>query len=115
MAIRIDPDGNETRALSDIVDFGGQGVLEVGCGDGRVTWRYAGKTGHVTAIDPDAARIALAKEQLPDHLQGRVEFQINAFEDLASATPAAAFDIVMLSRALYTTAWFMPLRKLTAC
>jgi 2-polyprenyl-3-methyl-5-hydroxy-6-metoxy-1,4-benzoquinol methylase len=100
MAIRTDPDGNETRALSDIVEFGGQRVLEVGCGDGRVTRHYADRARHVTAIDPDAARIALAKEQLSSQLQGRIEFQTIAFEDFASATPASAFDIVMLARSL---------------
>ena len=75
MAIRIDPENNETRALFDMVNFSGQHVLEIGCGDGRVTWRYADKAAHVTAIDPAAKQIALAREQLPSQLQDRIEFQ----------------------------------------
>jgi 2-polyprenyl-3-methyl-5-hydroxy-6-metoxy-1,4-benzoquinol methylase len=100
MAIRIDPENNEAPALFDIVDFTGRSVLEIGCGDGRVTWRYADKAGHVTGIDPDAGQIALAREQLPRHLQGRIELQAIAFEDFASASEASAFDIVILSRSL---------------
>ena len=36
MTIRTDPENNETRALLDMANFGGQHVLEIGCGDGRV-------------------------------------------------------------------------------
>jgi tRNA G46 methylase TrmB len=43
MAIRIDPENNETPALFDMVNFSEQRVLEIGCGNGRVTWRYADK------------------------------------------------------------------------
>ena len=38
----LDPEGVETRVLHDLVDFRGKDVLEIGCGDGRMTWRYAG-------------------------------------------------------------------------
>ena len=65
MVIRIDPENNETLALFDMANFSGQRVLEIGCGNGRVTWRYADKAAHVTGIDPDVKQIALAREQLP--------------------------------------------------
>ena len=100
MAIRIDPEHNETRALFAMADFGGQHVLEIGCGDGRVTWRYADKAARVTAIDPSARLIAKAREDLPGRLQDRVEFQEMAFEDFASASPASVFDTVILSWSL---------------
>ena len=41
MTIRTDPEGNETATLFDLVDLDGAEVLEIGCGDGRLTWRYA--------------------------------------------------------------------------
>jgi cyclopropane fatty-acyl-phospholipid synthase-like methyltransferase len=41
MTVRIDPEGNETDALFALVELEGQEVLEIGCGDGRLTWRYA--------------------------------------------------------------------------
>jgi 2-polyprenyl-3-methyl-5-hydroxy-6-metoxy-1,4-benzoquinol methylase len=100
MAIRIDPENNETHALLDMANFSGRHVLEIGCGDGRVTWRYADKAARVTAIDPSARQIALAREQLPARLQGHVEFQDIGFEDFAAASAPSAFDIVILSHSL---------------
>ncbi len=100
MAVRIDPENNETRALFDTVDLGGQHVLEIGSGDGRFTWRYADQAERVTAIEPAAKQIALAREHLPTQLQGRIELHNIAFEDFASASPPAAFDIVILSWSL---------------
>jgi cyclopropane fatty-acyl-phospholipid synthase-like methyltransferase len=41
MTVRTDPEGNETDTLFDLVDLGGAHVLEIGAGDGRLTWRYA--------------------------------------------------------------------------
>ena len=100
MTIRIDPENNEIRALIDRVDFSGQRVLEIGCGDGRLTWRYAGRAGHVTALDAFADGITRAKENIPDELKGRVEFQHVAFEDFAAASGPSAFDIAILSWSL---------------
>ena len=96
----IDPDNNETHALLDSVDFTGQHVLEIGCGDGRMTWLYADKASHVTAIDPSALQIALARESLPTQLRGRVEFQDIGFEDFYAASASSVFDIVILSWSL---------------
>lgn len=100
MAIRVDPENNETRALFDMANFSGQQVLEIGCGDGRLTWRYADKAARVTAIDPVAKQIALAREYLPGRLQDRIEFHNSAFEDFAAASAPSAFDIVILSWSL---------------
>ena len=100
MAIRIDPENNETPALLDMANFNGQRVLEIGCGNGRVTWRYADKAAHVTGIDPDARQIARAREQLPSQIQDRIEFLSIAFEDFASASEASVFDVVILARSL---------------
>lgn len=100
MAIRIDPENNETRALFEMANFSGQHVLEIGCGDGRVTWRYAEKAARVTAIDPSSTQIAQAKKDLPSPLQDHVEFQDIAFEDFSAASAPSAFDIVILSWSL---------------
>ncbi len=75
-------------------------MLEIGCGDGRLTWRYAGRAAHVTAIDPFAEGIARARTSLPEELRGRVEFHHVAFEDFAAASHPAACDIAILSWSL---------------
>ena len=100
MTIKIDPENNEPRALLDMADFNSQRVLEIGCGDGRLTWRYADKAGHVTAIDAFAESIARAKENIPDPLKGRVEFQHITFEDFAVKSKSSTFDRAILAWSL---------------
>ncbi len=100
MAIRVDPENNESRALFDLADFSGKRVLEIGCGDGRLTWRYSDRAAHVTALDPFAESIARARESLSGELQGRVEFHPIAFLDFAAASEPSAFDIAILSWSL---------------
>jgi ubiquinone/menaquinone biosynthesis C-methylase UbiE len=79
MTIQIDPEHNETRALFDVVDFSGQHVLEIGCGDGRLTWRYAHRAFHVMAIDPNVDRIERAEKNMSHKLKDRVEFHALSF------------------------------------
>ena len=97
MTVRVDPENNETRALLDIVDFTGKRVLEIGCGDGRLTWRYADSAGHVIGIDPKADTITRARENLPEGLKGRVEFHQITFEDFSACTESSSFDGVIFS------------------
>ena len=98
--IRIDPENNETHALLAMANLSGKHVLEIGCGDGRLTWRYADKAARVTAIEPSAEQIGLAKENLPNNLQGRVEFHVATLEDFAADGKSSIFDLVILSYSL---------------
>jgi 2-polyprenyl-3-methyl-5-hydroxy-6-metoxy-1,4-benzoquinol methylase len=98
--ITLDPENNEARALFEFADFSDKHVLEIGCGDGRLTWRYADKAAHVTAIEPSAEQIGLAKETLPNNLQGRVEFHVATLEDFSANSKASIFDLVILSYSL---------------
>jgi 2-polyprenyl-3-methyl-5-hydroxy-6-metoxy-1,4-benzoquinol methylase len=100
MTVRVDPENNEPRALFDLADFSAQRVLEIGCGDGRLTWRYADKAAYVTAIDPFEGSITRAKENTPDDLKNRVEFRHVAFEDFAAASESSTFDRAILSWSL---------------
>lgn len=100
MAIIVDPENNETKNLFEMVKFEGQRVLEIGCGDGRLTWRYAHMAAHVTAIDPSAKQIAPAKERLTDGLRDRLDFQCISFEDFAAGSAASSQDIAILSWSL---------------
>ncbi len=60
MTVQADPEGTETRYLRRFADFAGQRVLEVGCGDGRLTWRYANAARRVTGIDLHADELRVA-------------------------------------------------------
>jgi ubiquinone/menaquinone biosynthesis C-methylase UbiE len=94
MKFALDPEENETRAIHDLIPFGDQRVLEIGAGDGRLTWRIASRARRVLALDPDAARIARARDARPDALRDRVEFVV---ADATSVGLAASFDVAVLS------------------
>ena len=98
MAVLPDPEDTETRALHDYADFHGKRVLEIGCGDGRLTWRYADQAAHVVAIDPDTEDIATALEDCPDDLRDKIEFRALRLAELA--VPAEKFDLALLSWSL---------------
>jgi protein-L-isoaspartate O-methyltransferase len=100
MTVRVDPENNETRALFDLVDLTGRRVLEIGSGYGRLTWRYAARAGHVTAIEPYSEWVSRAKAELPDELRDRVDFQAVIFEAFAASSEPALYDAVILSRSL---------------
>lgn len=66
MPILEDPEGREIAALARLVpSFAGCRVLEIGCGDGRLTRRYASGAGSVIAIDPKAESIDRLRAALP--------------------------------------------------
>ncbi len=98
MAVLRDPEQAETRAIHRLIDFWGADVLEVGCGDGRLTWRYAERTRSVLALDPDTAAIEHARASLPDQWRRTVTFQV---ADMTSVDlPREAFDVVVLAWSL---------------
>lgn len=96
-----DPEEAETRTIHELVDFAGADVLEVGCGDGRLTWRYADRTHSVLALDPDPAAIEQARASLaglPEQMRHTVAFQV---ADITSVDlPQEAFDVVVLAWSL---------------
>jgi len=98
MPVQIDPEDTETAALHDYVDFSGKRVLEIGCGDGRLTCRYADRAAHIVAIDPKADDIEMARNDCPDDLCGKIEFRVARLEELDF--PAEKFDLALLSWSL---------------
>jgi 16S rRNA A1518/A1519 N6-dimethyltransferase RsmA/KsgA/DIM1 with predicted DNA glycosylase/AP lyase activity len=66
MAIIEDPEQHEAQALARMVpSFAGRDVLEIGCGDGRLTRKYARAAAHVIAIDTDVEDIDQLRRELP--------------------------------------------------
>ncbi|HSL25581.1 MAG TPA: class I SAM-dependent methyltransferase [Acidimicrobiia bacterium] len=74
MTAAIDPEETEVRVIHELVNFSGVAVLEVGCGDGRLTWRYAEEAGSVLAMDPDEEKIERATVATPVSLLSKVRF-----------------------------------------
>jgi ubiquinone/menaquinone biosynthesis C-methylase UbiE len=98
MAVLLDPEQAETNAIHELIDFTGQDVLDVGCGDGRMTWRIAEPAHSVLGLDPAAESIETAQASVPAGLQAKVRFQL---ADITKADlPHRAFDVVVLSWSL---------------
>jgi len=103
MTIILDPDNAETEALFSLAapagaePFRGKRVLEIGCGDGRLTWRYAAETAAVCAIDPDPEKIREAQEAIPATLAGHITFSATPIERFTARYP---FDLIIFSWSL---------------
>ena len=65
MNLQRDPEGFERKTLLKFVDVKDKLVLEVGCGEGRLTWQYAAASKLTVGfdIDHDALRVARADSQ----------------------------------------------------
>ena len=95
MALRIDPEKNEVHALKAMTDWHNKRVIEIGCGNGRLTRRLANLGAQIEAIDPDRKLIAAAKKDLPARLSDRMRFKVGSALDLKY--PRRTFDIVVFS------------------
>ena len=98
MTVRLDPEEREFEALLKLAgELTGQRVLEIGCGNGRITTHLAPYAAHITAIDPDESRIAAAAASLPPQLAHKISYQAISLEALP---PGQKFDMVLLSWSL---------------
>jgi ubiquinone/menaquinone biosynthesis C-methylase UbiE len=98
MSFQKDPERREKKLLHKFAGFAGKRVLEVGCGEGRLTWQYAASTKLVVGIDPDRNALRVASYDRPSDLANMVGFA-NA---QAEALPfhKETFDIAVLSWSL---------------
>lgn len=95
---QIDPEGVELRTLRELTPVDGLHVLELGCGDGRLTFQLAPDAASVFAVDPDAERIASARASLPSALVERVSFEVAGAADVDP--PRREFDLALFSWSL---------------
>jgi len=98
MANALDPEGAHLAALRRLADFHGRRVLEMGCGDGRLTRGLAVEAASVLAFDPDASVVRAARESLTAELAVRVEFEVASAQSLE--VEAGSFDLVVFSWSL---------------
>ena len=98
MARTLDPEGAHLASLLRLADFRGHRVLEVGCGEGRLTAGIAAEGATVLAFDPDDERVREARASFPPDLLDRVEFQVASAE--AIEIPRNSFELVVFSWSL---------------
>jgi len=93
-----DPEGKETEMLRRLGRLDGARVVEIGCGTGRLTWRYARAARSVVAIDPDGE----ALEQAARDAQADLRPKLTWIEAEAEALPfsTARFDTAIFAWSL---------------
>jgi ubiquinone/menaquinone biosynthesis C-methylase UbiE len=92
------PPGLELRLIRRFIDPKGRRVLEIGCGNGRLTREYARLTKHVLAIEPDPASISEARQAFAAEGITNVSFRVGSAQRVRFG--GGAFDIALFSWSL---------------
>lgn len=94
----LDPEGAHLAALRRLGDFRDRHVLELGCGDGRLTLGIAREAASVFAFDPDAESVTRARRALPTELAERVAYRVASGREIE--LEPHSFDLVVFSWSL---------------
>ena len=92
------PAGVEVRLIERLVKLNDRRILEIGCGDGRLTRQYAPLASSVVAIEPDPARIREARRAAATEGLTNVSFRVGTAERLRLG--GGPFDIALFSWSL---------------
>jgi ubiquinone/menaquinone biosynthesis C-methylase UbiE len=98
VAVVIDREESHLRALRALAALRGKRVLEVGCGNGRITRGIVEDGASVFAFDPDAGEVEEARTAMLPRFEEQVSFTAARAEELE--IPRASFDIVLFSWSL---------------
>ena len=98
MALVIDPDGVELPTIRELVDLAGLDVVEIGCGDGRMTFGCAEKAASVLAFDSDEELVRQARVSTPRALRNRIRCEVGDATEVE--LPSAEFDLALFSWSL---------------
>lgn len=90
---RRDEAGVETAAIAGLVGLDGKRVLDVGCGEGRLTTLAAAHAASVYAFDPKAESVAAARAALTSEQRRRVRFAVHDAQ--ARDLPRERFDVAL--------------------
>jgi ubiquinone/menaquinone biosynthesis C-methylase UbiE len=98
MTLQRDAEQNEIHHLRKAADFRGKRVLEIGCGEGRMTWQYAKWAKWTVALDADHDSLRVAKVDRPYDLEEKVHLTCVDSHDLPFSKEK--FDIAILAWSL---------------
>ena len=89
-----DQDQVTRQRLEKLIDLQDKKILEIGCGQGRVTSMLIRNTDRIVAIDPDQRQIDRARKDLSG-----VDFRVGTGQDLQFEDNS--FDLVLFSLSLH--------------
>ena len=93
-----DPEGIEIEFLQRTGAVCGRKVIEIGCGDGRLTWRYANLAAAAAGVDSDFEWLAGTGTARPETVDKPVSFAQAAAETLPF--PDEAFESAIFAWSL---------------
>jgi len=94
----MDAEGAHLGAILRAADFRERRVLEVGSGEGRLTWGFAPFAASVLAFDPDEDVVATARAECAEELLEKVRFEVAGAEEID--VPPHSVDLVFFSWSL---------------
>jgi 2-polyprenyl-3-methyl-5-hydroxy-6-metoxy-1,4-benzoquinol methylase len=94
----LDPEQAHLAALHRVADFRGRRIIELGCGDGRLTVPVAREAAFMLSFDPDADAVERARRSLPADLADRVSYQVAS--GAAIEIERGSFDMALFSWSL---------------
>ena len=98
MSSQRDPGEVLVEHLNEIADLSNVRVVDIGCGNGHLTFRYAATARRVVGVDTNAERLSSALRDRPPTLHNRAHFAQAHAEVLPF--PSASFDAAILSWSL---------------
>jgi ubiquinone/menaquinone biosynthesis C-methylase UbiE len=94
----VDAEGVHLAAILRAADFSNKRVLEVGCGEGRLTRGIAPLAKSVLAFDPSEEDVTHARSSFSGDLRGKVRFGVARAEEIE--IEAHSVDLVFFSWSL---------------
>ena len=89
--------GTELHLIERFVSLKGRAIIEIGCGDRRLTFQYAPRARKVVALDANAAEIERARAEA-DRIGARnIRFLARPAE---GRLPGAPFDVALFTWSL---------------
>ncbi len=93
--VRRDPERAETQTLRKHLPVIGARLLDIGCGEGRLTRRVAALAASVVGIDPDRSLVDRASRVTPERTRRKVQFRVGRTEKLPFRD--RSFDVAIFS------------------
>ena len=98
MTLQRDSDRREMRFLRKYADLHGKRLLEIGCGEGRLTWQYANEPRFTLAVDLDRDALRVARVDRPEDLEDSVH--LACADSIHLPFAKENFDIAILAWSL---------------
>ena len=92
------PSDLELKTIRSLVNFSGQRALEIGAGDGRLSWLLAPESAQWIALDPDEDEVAAAARALRESPFPTVRLLVG--DGRALSFPADYFDLALFTWSL---------------